>query len=157
MNKNILIVCLDKRLRKDLSLLLSKELNKIYLDVDELLDLELLNYPEISLTEAGEKLVVLEQKCINRALSYENCIITISTDMFISSNNFRLLKNLFKIFIQIPKSRILTIGNNRHSINQELLLYDEINSVVAKNCDETINSSNKLVQLIFKEIIEKIA
>ena len=80
--QNLLVVCADKDLRKDLSRVLGAELNFLYVDVDDVLDFELLNQKDITLSKANDVLKQLERKSIDRVLGFKNCIITMSIKGF---------------------------------------------------------------------------
>lgn len=138
--KNILIVCPDKDLRKDLSKALSKELKCLYLDADELLDFEILNRQDIALTEARDALHEMEAETLRRVTGFKNCIITISHSLFVANDNFDLLKDLRRVNIVLPKSYLIakTRKEDKYKLEQELCLYNQINALVSANCDVTI-------------------
>ena len=102
--QNIVIVCADKDLRKDVSKVLGQELSFLYVDVDDILDYELLNNQDIILNEAKTKLKELEQKSIKRALEFKDCIITMSRNLFVANDNFKHFAKWHKIFISLSKA-----------------------------------------------------
>lgn len=156
--KNILIVCVDKELRKDLSKAMATQLKCLYLDVDDLLNFEILNQENTSLKEANNYLQAMESKCINRALEYKNCIITISHELFVSNDNFNLIKDVKKIFIFLSKAYFVarTNKNDRHKLEQELCLFDEISFLIKSNCDIVIEKGIKTIEQLSQEIIENL-
>lgn len=156
--QNILIVCADKDLRKDISRILATKFNCLYVDVDEVLDFELLNHQDISISEAKSALRKLEQKSINRVLSFNNCIITMSRDLFVANDNFRLLNDYTKIFISLSKAYFVarSKSEDKYKIEQELMLYDKINKLISSNCELEISKDIKSVEEIGKEIIDKL-
>ena len=145
-------------LRKDLSKVLGAELNFLYIDVDEVLDFEILNQQGVKFDEANKLLRELEQKSINRALDFNNCIITMSRDLFVSNNNFLLINNCQKVFIYLPKAYFVARNNvgDVNKLEQELLLFDKINKLVSINCDIVIDKEVKSVEDISKEIINNL-
>ena len=145
-------------LRKDLSKALSAELNFLYIDIDEVLDFEILNQQDVNIEDAKNVLRDLEQKSINRALEFNNCVITMSRDLFVANNNFLLINNCTKIFIYLPKGYFVARNNvgDANKLEQELLLFDKINKLVEINCDIMIDKDIKSVDDTCNEIIEKL-
>ena len=154
--QNILIVCADKELRKDLSKVLATELKFLYVDVDEVLDFELLNQQDVTIVEAKEVLKQLELKSINRVLGFDNCVITISRDLFVSNDNFKLFADLKKVFVTLTKAHFVarTKSDDKYRLEQELALFDKINKLISVNCDVVIDKGIKSIQEIGSEILE---
>lgn len=147
-------MCADKNLRKEVSKLLGAELGFLYIDVDEVLDYELLNYQEVSLEQANEKMRLLEIKSIKRALDFKNCIITASRDLFVANDNFKLFNNAKKIFINLSKGYFVARANwDKHRVEQELSLFEQINKIIINNCDIVIEKEVKSTIAIKDEII----
>ncbi len=156
--KNILIICADKDLRKDLSKELASQLKRLYLDADELLDFEILNRQEVSLTEASDALHIMEAETLKRVLSFKNCVITISHDLFVANDNFKMLNGLTKVNVELSKAYVIakTKKEQRHKLEQELCLFDQINLLINKNCDITISHEGKPIEALSQEIISKL-
>jgi len=155
--QNILIVCSDKELRKDLSKSLASELKFLYVDVDEVLDFEMLNNSQVNLTQANEVMKMLERKSINRVLGFKDCIVTMSRDLFVSNNNFALMKDYFKVFISLSKSYFIAKNSkDMYKLEQELLMMDKINQLVGLNCHITIEKNIQSVQQLSYEIINQL-
>lgn len=154
--QNILIVCADKDLRKDVAKVLGKELDFLYVDVDEILDHQLLNNQHISLSEAGDKLRELERKSIKRALEFDNCIITMSRNLFVANDNFLMLKDRIKIFLSVSKSHFISRSKfkDEQSLQQEILMFDGINKLVEINCNFKIENVNNNSNLISENILK---
>ena len=104
--ENILIVCLDKVLRHDIIRVLSKELGFLYADIDEILEYEMLNNSSTSLHEASDRLNYLEQSSINRALSFNKCVLGVSKEVFVSNDNFEMFR-MPKVFIALSKAHLI--------------------------------------------------
>lgn len=153
--KNILVVCADKDLRKDLSKALASALKCLYVDIDEFLDYELLNSQDISLEEAHGELRKLEQKSILRASELKDCVMTISHDLFVSNDNFKLI-NTKKVFIFLSKAYFVArfSKDDKHKLEQELTLFDGITKLISTNCDLVIEKGAKSIDELCKEIIE---
>ena len=155
--QNILIVCEDKILRKDVSKVLATELNFLYVDVDEILDYELLSHQDISLIEASEALEKLERKSIERALGCDNCVISLSRDLFVSNDNFRLFDKCKKVFIELSKGYFVArYKGDKRNLEQDVALFDKINKLISVNCDIVIQKEIKSIVEIGKEIGEKL-
>ena len=125
--KNILIVCADKNLRKDLSKALATELKCLYLDADELLDFEILNRQEIRLSEASKALQQMELDTLKRIAEFKNCIITISESLFVSNDNFNNINDVIKVHCALSKAYLVAQANKRdaYKLEQELIVFDE--------------------------------
>lgn len=156
--QNILIVCADKELRKEISKVLATELKFLYVDVDDVLDYELLNNQDVSLVKAEDMMNNLETKSINRVLKFNDCITTISNDVFVSNDNFRLFKDIKKVFLKLPKAYFVsrTKKEDKYKLDQTFELLDSINKLISINCDIVIDKEIKSTQEISKEIIEKL-
>ena len=153
--KNILIVCADKQLRKDLSKALATELKCLYLDANELLDFEMLNRQEVALSQMGEALSLMEQDTLKRVMEFKNCVITISHDLFVSNDNYKLLDGVVKCYLKLSKSYIVakTSKADKHKLEQELNMFDEISNVIAANCDFVVDKSVKSIPELCQEVI----
>ena len=153
--KNILIVCADKDLRKDISKKLATITNSIYLDVDDMLQFELLKHQNVALNEAGAVLRTMQQDCINRANEYKNCIITISNDVFVANDNFKLFNASVKIFISLSKAYFVARmqGKDQHRLEQQLTLFNQVNMLVKNNCNYIIDKDARTIDEICQEIV----
>ena len=156
--KNILIVCADKNLRKDISKALASELRCLYLDADELLDFEIVNRQNIKLSDAGEALQQMELDTIKRMTEFKNCIITMSNQLFVSNDNFEQIKGVTKVCLSLSKAFLVAKINkdNKHKIEQELCLFDEINGLIKRNCDIVIDKDIKTNSQLVQEIIYEV-
>ncbi len=154
-------MCADKDLRKDISKKLATTFNSIYLDVDEMLDFEILKHQNIALGEAGGALRKMQHACITRANEYKNCIITISNDVFVADDNFKLFNDSIKIFVSLSKAYFVARmqKGDQHKLEQQLTLYNQINALVRNNCnyilDKDVKSVNELCQEIILTIEQK--
>ncbi|MBQ8522289.1 MAG: hypothetical protein IJ458_01335 [Clostridia bacterium] len=156
--QNLLVVCADKDLRKDLSRVLGAELNFLYVDVDDVLDFELLNQKDITLSKANDVLKQLERKSIDRVLGFKNCIITMSRDLFISNDNLKLFKDIKKVFVSLSKSYFVARfkGDDKYKLEHELILFDKINKLISINCDIVVDKDIKSLEELKIEIMSKL-
>lgn len=152
--KNILIVCADKMLRQDIAKVLAKELGFLYADIDEILDYELLNCKDATIIDANEQMQQLEVKSIVKALEFDKCVLSISSNLFVSNANFKLFNNP-KVFICLSKAYLIARSKyDAHKLEQELLLFDRINKLISINCDVVIDKGVNSVEELVKQIIE---
>ena len=154
--ENILIVCLDKVLRHDIIRVLSKELGFLYADIDEILEYEMLNNSSTSLHEASDRLNYLEQSSINRALSFNKCVLGISKEVFVSNDNFEMFR-MPKVFIALSKAHLIAKSKwDMNKLEQELLMFDKIDNLAKQNCDIVIDKGVKSVEEICEEILSQL-
>lgn len=153
--KNILMVCADKDFRKDLSKALASELKCLYLDADELLDFEILNRQEIKLNQASDALQQMELDTLKRIAEFKNCIITISNDLFVSNDNFQHIKDVVKVYVELSKAHLVAKSNKQemYKLEQQLVIYDEINRLIKANCDFCVIKDIKTIEQLCQEII----
>lgn len=155
--QNILIVCTDKSLRKDISKVLSKELGFLYVDVDEILDFELLNNQDVALSDAGDRLNELERKSIERSIKFDNCVITISRELFVARDNFKMFNQYQKAFIKLPKAYFVAqVLKDKYSVSQQIEMLERVDKLVEDNCDITINKEVLSVGEMVQQIIQKL-
>lgn len=156
--KNILIVCADKQLRKELSKGLATKLKFLYVDIDEILDYQLLNNQNITIVEAGEALKQFETKSINRALEFDGCIMTVSRNLFVSNENFKRFDGVIKVFLKLPKAHLIANRKSKEAniLEQELLLFDKINELISINCNITVDSITTNVNQISDDILKEL-
>lgn len=157
MKKNIVIVSSNKNLRKDLSKLIAGDTKMLNIDADELLDFELVNTRNMSIREVGATLKQLENEYVTRVSKFKNCIITMSDKLFLADDHFKLLKDLKKIYLQTPPQTPSKNAKKEelYRIEQELLIYNEINDLLTSICDIVVKADDKLPK-ISQQIIDKL-
>lgn len=153
MNKKIVIVGFDVELIKEVSKLLAQLLNVQSVDLDEQVNIKLMKCLEVELQQAGTIMNNIEKDIIRKAIS-SNCIISVSTEMFMSNNNFKLFKDYIKVHVKLSANnlRLKSTPQTENKINQQIVLFDEINDMLEKLVTVTLNSDNKTVIDISKEI-----
>ena len=140
-----------------MSKVLSKELGFLYVDVDEILDFELLNNQDVSLSEAGDKLKELEQKSIERSIKFNNCVITISRDLFVANDNFSRFSAYKKAFVKLPRAYFVAQAlKDKYSISQQIEILEKVDKLVENNCDITIDKDILTINQLSQQIIDKI-
>jgi shikimate kinase len=148
-------VCADKELRKDLSKILANKLNYLYLDINDMVDYAVLLNVDSNLNEAGNILRSVESDSIKRAMGYEDCIITMSNDLFVANDNFKLLKCEHKVHLKLPKGYLISKikKDDKYKLEQELIMYNQVNNLIGLRCDVVINKEVKSLQEISNEVI----
>lgn len=153
--ENILIVCADKILRQDIIKVLSKELEFLYADIDEILDYEILNKSSSSLADANDMLNDLEKSSIIRALEFSKCVLGISNELFVSNDNFEMFK-IPRVFIELSKAHLIARSKwDMNKLEQELLMFDRIDRLVKQNCNIVIDKGIKSAEEIVEEILSQ--
>lgn len=153
--KNILIVCADKELRKDLSKEVSSKLNWLYLDANDILDYEILNRQEIGISDASNELHNMELSVIKRINEFKDKVISISHDLFVSNNNFSLFNDVCVIYVSLTKAYFVARNNrcDKYTLEQELCLFDEIEKLITENSNLTIDKGTKTINELSQEIV----
>ena len=148
-------MCADKDLRKDISKKLSTVVNTMYLDIDEMLDFQILNHQNIALKDAGDMLRKMQQTCINRAKEYKNCVMTISNDVFVANDNFKLFKDNVKVFIALSKAYFVARmkKEDMHKLEQQISLFNQINLLVKNNCNYIVDKDAKTIDELCQDIV----
>ena len=157
MKRNITIVSLNDFLRKETGKELAKVNSMHYLDVDELIDFELISRRQVSLKCGDEFLKRLERECIERVAEYQNCVYSISPDLFLANDNRYYLENSYIIYLDTDMHNIditkIRNRNERIKIQQEMEVFDNLNSFLVGTCSNVIeNADMKSIRDIVKEI-----
>lgn len=157
LDSSFVIVCADKTLRNDVAKILAKKNQMLNADIQDVIDYEILNHHDITLSEANEFLGNLEKKAIVKTLGYKNTVLSISCDTFVANDNFELFKNRVKVYVRLPKRYIISKlnKNNKDKIEQQLLMYNEIDALISCNCDITMDKELKTAQELVDEILGK--
>ena len=129
-------------------------LDCIYLDIDDMLYFEILNHQDLELARAGDALRKLQQDCIRRANEYKNCILTMTNDLFVANDNFKLFNENVKIFIALSKSYFIAKSktDDKHRLDQQLSLFNQVNLLIKNNCNYIIDKDAKTVDEICQDI-----
>lgn len=146
MKKNITIVCLNDFLRKETGKEVAKAIDMHYLDVDELLDFELISRNYVSVKCGDEFLNKLEQECVQRVAEYENCVYSISADLFLANNNRMYLENSYIIYLNTDMHNIdlskIKNKNERVRLMQEMEVFENINGFLVATCPYIIEDAD---------------
>lgn len=156
MSRAFVIICADKTFRDDIALNLAGKLGMLGADIQDVVDFELLNHPEINLSEAGEFLKTAERKAILKCLAYKNTILCLSNKMFVANDNFELFADRIKIYVKLPKRYLISKLNdeNRAEIEQGLLMFDQIDEFITSLTHYVTDSELKSVEDIVQEILD---
>lgn len=157
MKRNITIVCLNDFIRKETGKEFAKYNNMHYLDVDELIDFELISRRQVSLKCGDEFLNRLERECVSRVAEYENCVYSISPDLFLANDNKIYLDNSYIIYLNTDLHNIditkVRNKNEKVKIQQEMEVFDNLNGFLVATCPYVIESADmKSIKDIVQEI-----
>ena len=157
LKKNVTIVCLNDFLRKETGKEFAKHNNMHYLDVDELIDFELISRRQVSLKCGDDFLNRLECECISRVAEYENCVYSISPDLFLANDNRFYLENSYIIYLNTDMHKIdvskIKSKNERMKVMQDMEVFDNLNGFLVATCPYVINEAD--IKSI-KDIVEEI-
>lgn len=161
MSRNITIVCLNDFLRKEAGKELAKINKMFYLDIDEMLDFELISRSQVSIKCGDEYLHKLEQDCIKRVAEYENCVYSISPDMFLANDNKVYLKDTSVVYLNTDMHNIdvskIRNKNEKIKIMQDMEVFDNINGFLIATCPYVVEDADmKSLKDIVVEIKSKI-
>lgn len=128
-----------------------------YLDVDELVDFELISRKQVSLKCGDVFLKKLEKECISRVAEYENCVFSISVDLYLANDNNILLEDCNVVYLstEIHNIDISKIKNKQEKIKlqQAMDINNNINEFLIKTTNNVIeNADIKSIEDIVLEI-----
>lgn len=157
LKKNITIVCLNDFLRKETGKEFAKCYNMHYLDVDELIDFELISRRQVSIKCGDEFLNRLEKECVARVAEYENCVYSISPDLFLANNNKAYLENSYIIYLNTDMHNIdiskIRNKNAKEKAIQYMEVFENVNGFLIATCPYVIeNADFKSIKDIVAEI-----
>lgn len=157
MKKNITIICMNDFLRKETGKEFAKFDNMHYLDVDELIDFELISRRQVSLKCGDEFLNKLERECVARVAEYQNCVYSISPDLFLANDNKIYLENSYIIYLSTDMHNIdvskIKNKSERMKIMQDMEVFDNINGFLTNTCPYVIQEAD---MKSIKELVEEI-
>ena len=148
LKKNIVLVSLNDFLRRETAKVLAKKKKMNYVDVDELLDFELISRKQVRLKCGDEFLKKLERKCIQKVSEYENCIASVSTDIFLANDNRDYFEN-FSIFYLATEIRSIDLSQVKNKEEKDALseneeIFSHINDYLIATCEHVIHEADCL-------------
>lgn len=157
MKKNITIVCLNDNIRIDCAREFAKANQMFFLDVDDLLDFELIDRKMVSIKYGDECLTKLEKECMERVANYENCVYSVSCDLFLANDNRFFLEDTEIVYLETHLENIdlkkVKNKTEREKIMQNLEISQNINDYLkntVKNVvkDADLKTTSEIVQEI---------
>ena len=157
MKKNIVLICLNDYLLKQVSADLVKKLKANWLDIDGAVENELLRSKGDKLHIANEFLTSLERKIISQAVTEENTIFSISPEMFLANSNKEYFHECSCIYLatETHSIDILQIKNKAEKtrIIQNATINSNLNEFLINSCEYVIqNADIKEIADLVKEI-----
>ncbi len=159
MKTNIVLIGFFKEFTKQIGKKLALDFGLYYADVEEMIEYNLMNEKEIEELCGVDYLNNLKNKIIKDLSCYENTLITIPYNMFITNKNYDMFKsyctivflNFSRDFIkeEINKSQDKTIKNDG---NVFLLAYEERTKFCIDNSDISINITQSDLDNSYKKI-----
>ena len=157
MKKNIAIICLNDYLRKETAKQVAQSTKMHYLDVDELIDFELISRKQVSLKCGDVFLKKIEKECISRVVEYENCVLSVSVDLYLANENSVLLDGCKVVYLatEMHNIDVSKIKNKKEKIKlqQAMDINNNINDFLLKTSKIVIeNADIKSIEDIVAEI-----
>jgi len=161
LKKNIVIVCLNDFLLKEVSESVAKKFKMDFVDIDEHIEKKLLENKGESLSFASEFLTKLEREYIQKLTKKNNTVFSISAETFLANNNCDYFHNFSVVYIatEIHKIDINTIKSKaeRTRIIQNTEIQQNLNDFLSVSANYVVlNADIKEVDEIVKEIEELI-
>lgn len=145
MDRNVLIIGLAEFNVKNIAMKLAEKLNRMYMDVDELIEYQLVN--KQGLKKVGREYFEKIQKgCIRQACECVNTVATISTDLYLFGEYAEILSKFYVIFVNFTKNDYLfTIESypkeRQLELKNRVVVFDEICTQMSKRANLSINYS----------------
>ena len=158
MKKNLTIVGLNPEFKKSIAKKLADELEMYYIDINDFVKYDVIDFNNIIRTVGLEYYKNLETKAVNVVSSYENSLITLNLSTFFENNNYKLLKqnsSLIYIKINFPNFKNGLLEERPNCAKYESLLDEKVfkqrDGILSKICDIVVE-----IKLEEKNLIEKI-
>ena len=157
LKRNIALVCLNDFLRKETAKSYAKANRMLYLDIDELIDFEVISRKQVSLKCGDEFLKKLEKECITQVVDYENCVFSLSADLFLANDNKVLLEDCTIVYLATEMHAIdiskIKNKSEKTKLQQSMDINNNINDFLQKICPYVVeNADIKSIVEIIDEI-----
>ena len=145
LDKNVLIIGLAEANIKRIAVALAEKLNRMYMDVDELIEYQLVN--KQGLKKVGREYFEKIQKgCIRQACDCVNTVVTISTDLYLFADYAEILSKFYVIFVNFTKNDYLFAiescpKERQLELKNRVVVFNELNAQLRKRANLCINYS----------------
>ena len=163
MISNILLTCLIEDCKLDLAQSLSKKLDMIFADIDELVKFDVIN-PELVIEKVSvEYFKSIQKKQVKNVSSYENSLIVASDEILTETENFNILKNTsLTIFVKVPfKKYAKYIKEKCNGILQpsdiiDLNMFYDKEKIFSKNANIVVDAKWLNIKHLTRKVVKEI-
>ncbi len=158
MKKNLTIIALNTEFKKTIAKKLAKQLDMLFVDVNEFVKYDLIDINQIIKTAGLEYYNKQETKAICMMKEYENALITLNNSTFFCNDNFKILMD-FSVFIYLRVKfddfKTLLLKERPNSYKYENMLNEKVfaerDKILTNLSDIVVN-----VKLKDKNLTEKV-
>jgi hypothetical protein len=158
MKSNILIVSLVPKISSEVSVNLSKKLDMVYLNVNELIDYEVSHQDEMKLKCGIDYVEKQIDKVVLGVINYTNTIIDIEYKFLIKNNAYqKFSKDSYIIFLKNSKQQLKRNIDKDNSLSEtDLIAYEEHIKLLESISNIIIDCKNKAVYDIINNIKQEL-
>ena len=158
LKKNLTIIALNPEFKKTIAKKLAKQLDMLFVDVNEFVKYDLIDINQIIKTAGLEYYNKQETKAICMMKEYENALITLNNSTFFCNDNFKILMD-FSVFIYLRVKfddfKTLLLKERPNSYKYENMLNEKVfaerDKILTNLSDIVVN-----VKLKDKNLTEKV-
>ncbi len=158
LKKNLTIIALNTEFKKTIAKKLAKQLDMLFVDVNEFVKYDLIDINQIIKTAGLEYYNKQETKAICMMKEYENALITLNNSTFFCNDNFKILMD-FSVFIYLRVKfddfKTLLLKERPNSYKYENMLNEKVfaerDKILTNLSDIVVN-----VKLKDKNLTEKV-
>ncbi|MFA6860176.1 MAG: hypothetical protein WCR30_02160 [Clostridia bacterium] len=148
---NIAIVCHERNLLKDVAYKVALALGMFFVDASDFIEYDLVDKERATNFCSKDYLEVREKKAIENICSYENTLISITDELFVSSQNFENVRKQRAIFfLKTDKKFSLKAEKIVSKLGEEAR-----ENEIANISDFVILQDKKTNEVLCKEIVGK--
>ena len=154
MSGNVFFVCLDYDYVGQIANEIALSGDKFFLDVNQLFEYSLMGTQRVKNICGLEYLKKEQKKILLNIKEYENTFINIPYDFVIDEEYKDFIDKCFIVFVELDKKELLNNNftkNADNNLDVELMVVDELNTLIRNKSKIIINSNGNL-----KEDIKKI-
>lgn len=144
MKPNLVIIGFEKEFNKKLCIYLADKLDMFFVDVKELIEYDLVNSKEALLRCGKEYIEKEERKTVRNVSEYENSVVNIPYDIFITNRDFFKAGNI-NIFIKPFKADDI----------DDIVMQDRI-ALLKNDCHIFIENSENNIEKCYNLIMSKL-
>ncbi len=152
MSKSLIVITgLMEKFNGVVATLICEKLGMYFLDVSQLYEFEIAQKDEVILKCGIDYLKKLESKLIDSVTGYENTVVLMSYDLYVSNGNYKKFSpKAYTFYIKFPKS--FFEQENSNIINK--IAYIDRDKFLTDNCECIISLRGRHHNKALKEIIK---